>query len=122
LDRIRAEFCGESVVVLLDPKLSKDHKPGRPHHIEAAVSMLQQISRLKDKVLPVYLPEHLDPGSADRTYMRKLVYYRAQQNSINVNLNEVGGTLPLVESELPTSKVLHHLTKVNPVCLRLSTR
>lgn len=122
VERIKAEFRGSAIIVMLDPKLAPDHKVGHPHHIEAAVTALRSIERFRDCVIPVYLPEHLDPGSTDRSYMQQLVYYWAKQQSIEINFNEVDTPPPSVEGRARSTKVLHHLLEADTKCLRLSTR
>lgn len=77
----------DAVVVMLDPdQPSNEH--GKLHHIERAVQQLERFPNLKDKVVPVYLPDGRDPGDMDRLYMRRLIANTAHEFGVRVSFRK----------------------------------
>jgi hypothetical protein len=82
-----ADACepGDTVVLMLDPQLDdRERMRGKEHHIESAYSKLIAHKKLAGKVVRVYLPETMDPGSADRDFSRDYIRARAEEQKVRV--------------------------------------
>lgn len=81
--------CGEgSCAILLDPVQDPKAKAkGRPHHIETAY--LQLRGKFRHGVAKVYLPETLDPGSADHDYLWDLIHAVGKEQDVKISFKKV---------------------------------
>lgn len=81
--------CGDGAcVIMLDPKQDEAAaKKGRPHHIEAAYQQLR--GKFRDGVAKVYLPETLDPGSADHDYLLDFAKSEGEAQGVKVSFKKV---------------------------------
>lgn len=78
-----------ALVLLLDPKQdAKSAARGDLHHLEKVFRELNSRTWLAGKLLPVYLPDELDPGEIDRGYLFELVNRVALQKNVKVVLHE----------------------------------
>lgn len=80
--------CGNgSCAIMLDPKQDEAAaKKGRLHHIEAAYQQLR--GKFKDGVARVYLPETLDPGSADSGYLLDLIRAAGREQDVKISFKK----------------------------------
>lgn len=80
---------GDVVVVMLDPEQNPiEAAKRRVHHIEKLFGELQRYDKLRGRVLKVYLPGGLDPGEADRRYMRDLILLHAEEAKLPVKFGK----------------------------------
>ncbi|GIW89730.1 MAG: hypothetical protein KatS3mg109_0162 [Pirellulaceae bacterium] len=67
------------IVVLLDPKQSEaDRAAGHPHQIDALCGALKDM-QLPIPHIPVWLPEHLDPGAAHGKFLAHYMKSRLEE-------------------------------------------
>lgn len=100
LKSLRIQGVRPTVVLMLDPKqdavaLAK----GRAHHMDTARDRLQAaLGNLRVPVLPVWLPPHLDPGSAERSFLLDRIREEAKKAAVAVSF-----TKPRLSSRQSTS-------------------
>lgn len=88
VDDLRKTNDGDhTVVVLLDPEMhQRDIDKGKRHHIDVVTETLElALGEHGMDVLPVYLPEGLDPGGMDRGAVRERVIDVARENNMRVS-------------------------------------
>jgi DNA primase len=74
---------GATIVVALDPDISKTDKQSR-HHIEVAVN---KIKHHYSKVMPLYLTSGSDPASLTRQEFRRLLYESAAAQNVTLDFS-----------------------------------
>jgi len=75
----------DTVVIMLDPTQDAVAlRKGEPHHIETAFNVLNE-TKLRGRIVKVYLPEPFDPGELDREYMRAVIEQAAEEQKVRVS-------------------------------------
>lgn len=76
------------IVVMLDPKPDKRDAARGEHHIPRLVLALEKRMQPHQCVVPVYLPDDVDPGSIDRKLARQLAQAAADKLGLDLDFTK----------------------------------